>query len=301
MKKNVHAIENRETFKARLAGKIAEEQRVMFAYQLAKEAHRRQTKMNGEVRYFEDLRAGCLILMDELDIYDHRLLIAYLLHRVGSETPLLGNILEDFETWVEEITFRLNLLCPDVAPIVVGLTKPPIHPLKFTNGTLTYTYNVSNIHELQSVYLLNGVDMLVTLREAKDLPASQVNELIISGTETLSLLISDSVSNNREYRDSIKIVYDAITKELEVLKVKFVATEEVFMVDWGWDEYDGDEWGPTFENAKVYYTNETKLVDDMVNWKPGYRYTNASTPTKVKVSKEMYDAIVREGGRKKIR
>lgn len=51
--------ENFDAFKTRLISKMSYDdiQRVMFAYQISKEAHRRQFRDGGKMRYFEHARA----------------------------------------------------------------------------------------------------------------------------------------------------------------------------------------------------------------------------------------------------
>jgi (p)ppGpp synthase/HD superfamily hydrolase len=80
-------MENRETFFARLTPFMppSELRQVEVAYMMAKFAHRAQTRTeldaNGDpVRYFEHLRGVALILIDECEIRDWKLIVAGLLH-----------------------------------------------------------------------------------------------------------------------------------------------------------------------------------------------------------------------------
>lgn len=305
MKKNVNAIENRETFEARLRQIFTEEnfERIMFAYQLAKDAHRGQMNANGEVRHFEDIRAGCLIMMDELGLYDLSLLVAYLLHCAGESTALFGDIRQDYGAWKKRVDYRVGFIWSSARDIVIALTKPPIEP-SLTDGDMSgngYSYTQGLIINDDAAFL-KMIDLLVQLRHAEGLPAEKA-KVLIEETEAIYLPIFESLSQRQRTdngRPSVSIFLE-MKKRLVELKVKFMQTHDVWMLNFNWDEYDGDEWGPSYESATIYYTSETRLLHDMTNWKPGYLYTNVGMPSQVKVSKEMYDAIVQAGGRKKIR
>lgn len=95
--------ENRETFLKRLEGKFSPEQieNIDFAYDIAKESHRPQSRESGE-RYFEHPRAGHLIMLDELDLYDYDLLVSFLLHDTGEDTPIWGNISDSYDKFVKK-------------------------------------------------------------------------------------------------------------------------------------------------------------------------------------------------------
>ncbi len=60
----------------------------MLAYRLAKYAHRGQRRDGGK-RYFDHPKRVALILIDELQIYDHEMIIAALLHDLKEDTFML--------------------------------------------------------------------------------------------------------------------------------------------------------------------------------------------------------------------
>jgi (p)ppGpp synthase/HD superfamily hydrolase len=85
--------ENRETFFARLEPMLGEREVALVegAYLFAKFGHRSQMRKEKEPdgrqrRYFEHCRATALILIDELGIYDHRLICTGLLHDCFEDT-----------------------------------------------------------------------------------------------------------------------------------------------------------------------------------------------------------------------
>ena len=140
--------ENFESFTARLIGKMSDDdiKRVTFVYQISKEAHRRQFRDGGKTRYFEHARAGCLVLMDELNIFNPKLLIAFLLHDVGEDTPLLGSIIKNYKLWLEEATFRVNLFYPGAGELVIGMTKPFVDGINFHTTEETYKYYIEHLN-----------------------------------------------------------------------------------------------------------------------------------------------------------
>ncbi len=91
---------------------------VEIAYALAKHAHRWQERkeLDAEghpIRYFEHLRATALVLVDELDIFDHELIIACLMHdSIEDTTDINAPMLE-------------RLFGGNVARMVKLLTKDP--------------------------------------------------------------------------------------------------------------------------------------------------------------------------------
>ena len=125
--------ENRQTFLARLQGHFSQNDidLIELAYDLSKEAHRTQKRDRGG-RYFEHPRSGCLIMMDELGLYDRDLIIGFLFHDVGEDTPLLGNRVNSYEEFVQKAKFRLTKLFGEkVADTVIRLTKPEVDDIKF--------------------------------------------------------------------------------------------------------------------------------------------------------------------------
>lgn len=91
---------------------------VEIAYALAKHAHRWQERkeLDSEghpIRYFEHLRATALVLIDELDVFDHELIITCLMHdSIEDTTDINAPMLE-------------KLFGGNVARMVKMLTKGP--------------------------------------------------------------------------------------------------------------------------------------------------------------------------------
>ena len=115
---------NRENFLKRFEGFPEETvETIDYAYDLSKEAHRRQVRKTGE-RYFEHLRNVALILIDECKITDTNMLVASLLHDSGEDTPIFGNSTKTYEEWKQKSMFRLSkTFNPEVAEMVLALTK----------------------------------------------------------------------------------------------------------------------------------------------------------------------------------
>ena len=169
--------ENIDTFRRRLEGKMSkrEVELVMFAYALAKESHRVQQRDGGE-RYFEHPRKGCLVLMDELKIFNPVLLVAFLLHDTGEDTLIWGNLSKDYDEWLKTATFRLNLICKQATPIVIGLTKPAIDNKKFHSREEVYYFYWNTMKHHSEIVLLKMIDRLINLREMSDCSVEKIEK-----------------------------------------------------------------------------------------------------------------------------
>lgn len=160
--------ETRITFFNRLIGKISADDiaLVEFAYDLSKEAHRTQKRVQGG-RYFEHPRAGCLILMDELNVYERDLIIAFLLHDVGEDTPLFGNTTGGYQQFIQTATFRISrIFGAKVADTVIRLTKPHVDAdtPDFATKDAMMDYYLSELAESEDALVGKGIDRLHNLR-----------------------------------------------------------------------------------------------------------------------------------------
>lgn len=189
-------LENRQSFIKRLnQANLSEHevQSIMLAYRLAKSAHRTIRRDDG-TRYFEHCRAGCLILMDELNLYDPDLLASFLLHDAGEDTALLGYIFESYHQFLADASY---FLCKTfglrVYDNVVRLTKPAIDNNSFFDKEHVYTYYIATLIESEDAILLKAVDRLHNLRS---LPGNDPKKIArqIKETEDVYLPIFKSVS-----------------------------------------------------------------------------------------------------------
>jgi (p)ppGpp synthase/HD superfamily hydrolase len=158
--------ETRKTFIERITGKMtsANVDLVMFAYDLSKEAHRTHSRALGG-RYFEHPRAGCLILMDELGIYDPDLLIAFLLHDVGEDSPLLGSVKGSYDEFVRTVSFRSTLIfSPRATRIIIRLTKPSIDGIRFHTKQECLDYYEQELSKDEEAQIGKATDRLHNLR-----------------------------------------------------------------------------------------------------------------------------------------
>lgn len=109
------AMIGREAFEKLLKHKVTpqELEKIMWAYELSKQAHQGQVRDGGE-RYFEHPKNVTLILMTEFGVYDHEMIIASLLHDTVEDTYIFGD-----RNWHRlDMTFG-----PRVASLVRQLTK----------------------------------------------------------------------------------------------------------------------------------------------------------------------------------
>ncbi|MDR2541777.1 MAG: hypothetical protein LBD11_08845 [Candidatus Peribacteria bacterium] len=215
--------ENRKSFLKRLEGKVpdGELMKIEFAYDMAKSAHAHKgaTRDDGKTRYFEHPRQGCLVLMDELGCYDPKLLISFLFHDVGEDTPLLGNILEDYHAWVKNATFRLNQLYANTAPIVIALTKPAIDQKTFFSKEEVYEYYFSQLRSNENALLLKMVDRLINLRDMKSCTPEKIIKQLKETEEKYLPMFRSFIENtpNEEYKIMGRKLLEKISERMEIL------------------------------------------------------------------------------------
>lgn len=156
---------NRENFLKRFEGFPNETvETIDYAYDLAKEAHRKQVRKTGE-RYFEHLRNVALILIDECKITDTNMLVASLLHDSGEDTPIFGNSTKTYEEWKQKSMFRLSkTFNPEVAEMVLALTKTN-NEIDFKSKTEAHHFYIDNLKKASpKTRLIKMADRLHNLR-----------------------------------------------------------------------------------------------------------------------------------------
>jgi GTP pyrophosphokinase len=144
-------MENRETFFARLEPFMppSELRMVEIAYMMAKYGHRAQVRneLDGEgnpVRYFEHLRGVALILIDEAEVRDWKIIVSGLLH----------DSLEDTRDITPEIIE--HLFGARVCQIVKLLSKCPKEGYldrlqKYGDATVLLVKAADRLHNLRSM------------------------------------------------------------------------------------------------------------------------------------------------------
>lgn len=209
--------ENREAFFKRLEGKFSKEEiaSIDFAYDIAKEAHRPAFR-DGGMRYFEHPRAGCLIMTDELGLYDRDLLISFLLHDVGEDTPMFGNITKSYDEFREKAQLRLKKVFGDkVADTVIRLTKPFIENIRFHNKQEVYDFYCEELKESEDAILLKMIDRLHNLRTLLTDNPEKIKKQI-QETRDMYLPIFETVSGERKQYAEIMIA--KIKQQLDTLE-----------------------------------------------------------------------------------
>ncbi len=210
--------ENRTTFINRLIPHLTQEQidLVMFAYDLSKEAHRTQKRQKGG-RYFEHPRAGCLILMDELGVYEPDLLISFLLHDVGEDTPLFGNVTDGYAEFIRTARFRIARIFGDhVADTVIRLTKPHVDEFTkdFTSKQQVIDHYVAGLKESADASIGKAIDRLHNLRSPSPKPG-WIQKQIIETREVL-LPVFHSVTGGR--KELMTRIIDKIEHQIHLLE-----------------------------------------------------------------------------------
>lgn len=192
--------ENRLTFIARLIPHLDQQDidLIMFAYDLSKEAHRTQKRQKGG-RYFEHPRAGCIILMDELGVYEPSLLISFLLHDVGEDTPLFGNVTDGYSEFIRTAQFRIaRIFGNQVADTVIRLTKPHVDEFSkdFTSKDQMMRHYLSELAKNEDAVVGKAIDRLHNLRAPS--PKTGWAEKQIRETNELLLPLFRSVTGSRK-------------------------------------------------------------------------------------------------------
>lgn len=156
------------TFQARL-GNFSEEQikEIDTAYQIAKAAHRGQARDGGE-RYFEHPRSIALILLDELNINNHKLIIAAFLHDAPEDTAVFGNSqkIKPYSQWQNQVKERLeNIFDEDVSEMVLAVTKPEVDGVEIISKQQALNLYKQQLNDASpEAILLKMADRLHNLR-----------------------------------------------------------------------------------------------------------------------------------------
>ncbi|MEI6378222.1 MAG: HD domain-containing protein [Candidatus Falkowbacteria bacterium] len=167
-------VMNRAEFKKELETLGFDEQQIKkinFSYDLAKEGHRHQKRENGE-RYFEHVRAAALILIKECKLRDQDAVQAALMHDMGEDSPMFGNVTASYETWKDTAKFRLGLIFGErTADMVIALTKPVVNGIEFKDKPTAaeYYHHGLEIAEPETI-LVKMADRLHNLRTLGDTP-----------------------------------------------------------------------------------------------------------------------------------
>ena len=142
-----------------------------FAYDLAKEGHRHQ-KREGGMRYFEHVRSAALILMMECKLADPDAIKAALLHDMGEDSPMFGNITGSYEKWKETANYRLGLAFgEDTAKMVIAVTKPSVNNIEFHNKQEAGEFYHHGLEAADArTMLVKMADRLHNLRTLGDTP-----------------------------------------------------------------------------------------------------------------------------------
>ena len=104
-------------------------------------------------------------MMDELGLYDKDLIISFLFHDVGEDTPLLGNRSDSYDDFVKKASYRLSKLFGNkVADTVIRLTKPEIDQTRFFSEKECLAFYESELTKSDEAILGKEVDRLHNLR-----------------------------------------------------------------------------------------------------------------------------------------
>ncbi len=153
-------------------------ERIDFAYDVAKVAHRGQKRDSGE-SYFMHPRRLVKILTNECQIYDSDLVVALLLHDTGEDSRIWGDLRQGFEKW-RATAYRRIVLCsekPRVANLVIALTKPKVDGVTIKTKIDVVAFNTECLKAAGADGLFcKAVDRLDNLRDSfRSDPAKRVH------------------------------------------------------------------------------------------------------------------------------
>lgn len=219
-------VEDRENFVAKISAKTDEgtplihstdRDEIMYAYDVAKTAHRMQKRDQGG-RYFEHPRHVALILMDKGRIFDRDLIIAALLHDTAEDTTVWGNGKgEKNSVWVKRVKERASRLFGErVGGIVADLTKPKVDgdEVKDSSEVDKLYHESLKTASIDSV-LIKMCDRLHNLRTLGGVSRDK-RIRIIEETERELFPIFQRVFN--KYPEQAATLLDQMVKEISRLK-----------------------------------------------------------------------------------
>ncbi len=209
--------ENRKTFHGRLVRHFSPDDILLidFAYDLSKEAHRTHKRMKGG-RYFEHPRAVCLILMDELGLYDRDLIISFLLHDTGEDSPLFGSNDISYESFVSIMRFRLErVFNPNVSSTVIHLTKPFVDNVQFFTKDEAYCFYIEMVKCDENAILGKMIDRLHNLRS---FPPDRIDWIQKQITETEQIYFPLFSSITGDLKPYSIVLLEKIKDQILILK-----------------------------------------------------------------------------------
>lgn len=169
-------FENKTSFIDRLTSLSWEErEQIMFAYDIAKFAHREQKREEGG-RYFEHPRSVALILMDECNIYDASIISAALLHDAMEDSSILGSYHRlSYSEWKDIARHRITPSFKEsTANIVIALTKPMVNNINIHTKEEAMNLYLSNLRDSSpETLLVKMADRLHNLRTLQFVPAEK--------------------------------------------------------------------------------------------------------------------------------
>ena len=174
----------RDAFLNRLTGvKLPDMHSIMSAYDLAEQAHQGQFRASGEP-YFSHPRQTATILLD-LGIRSPGIIGGALGHDIAEDTDALGTDTPDtipYLQWRERIRERMieRSLTPEVADIIISLTKPRINGIEIRNLTERREAYAEILEHVASpeALLVKMADRLHNLQTIKALPLAKQSAVI---------------------------------------------------------------------------------------------------------------------------
>lgn len=200
--------------------------RIMFAYDIAKFAHRGQARDGGE-RYFEHPREVTLTLLS-LGIRNPDTILGSLLHDVREDTSFLGNA--RFLTYAElndETRFRINSVFgsySSAATIVIALSKPSGTDMEGRSREEIEDLYLNNLEDTRlgtsrvGVILIKMADRLHNLRTLAAVPKEKQERKIKETEEVFIPLFERTLGKSTAYASIYQSLVDQIQSAIASIK-----------------------------------------------------------------------------------
>jgi GTP pyrophosphokinase len=206
---------------------------ILFAYDLAKAAHKGQCRDEGS-EYITHPVEGCILLAKDYGIQNKDLYIIFLLHDTGEDTSLFGDrTLLDWSTFQKTLVSRITTVFGEtVAQAILLLTKPPLSNTEFRTKEDILDYYLENLEKPSQVrdisVFCKMIDRLHNLRSLPSTDLGKVRRQILE-TESRLLPLFERVAKeleenrvtdrvNQDFRHKYRLVIQDIRSQLMILK-----------------------------------------------------------------------------------
>lgn|GEM_PF-460351 len=298
MKTITRAIENKESFEKRIREHFSEDdfEKIMFAYDLSKMAHRPHSRDNG-MRYFEHPRSTVLILLDELKLYDTELVIGLLFHDTGEDSSLWGDIRGGYDQWVIRARRRIvPTFGESITDLLIAITKPYVDGIRFHTKQEAFDYYISGLCASEKAMLKKMIDRLDNLRDFEKGHKAQAYKQIKETKEVYIPLFEKTLHGKcalgEMYHPKITYLMMAIKEELILLEKMYKDAIPAYRIQWDKRIDDGDTDVRLIGHWYEYYPSSIQAEAGL---KKGKAYGKPHRIETVEITKKFFQEVNEKG------